>query len=117
VIDWEAKVGAPVVGVFATATALYIPTNDALAPYDGVQGVFDEAYREVSLIDTDAPTSDARPVIGINDGQFKFPPVQDDRLVITTAKGLAGTYIVKEVRADAHGITKLMLNKTADYAP
>lgn len=114
-IDWEAKVGAPVVGVFTSATALYIPASGA--PTYSVGGVFDAAYREVILLDPESPTSDARPVIGINDGQFPDPPQQDDRLVITTKDGPQGTFIVKEARPDKHGITKLMLSKTRDYVP
>lgn len=107
-IDWEDMVGAPCVAVFGEADPWpYLPA-DGSASYTVIP-VFDEGYREITLIDATSPTSDATPVIGVNDGQFKAPPLQGDR----TQNPITGTwYIVKESRPDSHGVTKLMLNLT-----
>jgi hypothetical protein len=111
-VDWERMVVAPLVKVFGEdAPALYIPIDTSVAPY-GITPVFDEAYREIILLDMSSPTSDAMPVVGINDGQFIAPPKQDDRIRITRTMV---TYLVKEVRADGHGHTKLMLALTDPY--
>lgn len=125
-IDWQAKCGAPLNAVFG-APGLYVPRDDT-PPYL-INGVFDEAYREVILLDVDSPNTDARPVIGINDDQRPAGQAiwdQNDRLVIpVTPDGTGGytipagavTYLVKESRPDGHGTTKLMLAKTAMYPP
>jgi hypothetical protein len=111
-VDWERLVVAPLVKVFGEdSPALYIPLDASVAPYP-ITPVFDEAYREIILLDMSSPTSDAMPVAGINDSQFTIPPVQNDRIRI--ARTMV-TYLVKEVRADGHGHTKLMLAKTDPY--
>jgi hypothetical protein len=111
-IDWEAEVGAPTTAIFG-GPATYYPA-DGSAPFD-VTGVFDEAYRETVIIDSLSYTSDAQPVIGITDSQFGirgYAPKQNDKVEIRDPLALAfgRTFIVKEVRPDSHGITKLMLN-------
>lgn len=107
-IDWEGMVGAPTVAVFGQP-ALYIPATGA--PYP-VTVVFDEGYTETVLLEGMAPTSDARPVAGVNDAQLAAAVVQgQDRLQVLN------TYIIKEARPDKHGITKLMLALTAAYPP
>jgi hypothetical protein len=110
-IDWEAEVGAPNVGVFG-GPAIYMPA-DASTPF-GVTGVFDAQYREVVIIDSLSYTSDAAPMIGITDGQFlanNWKPGQNDKLQITDplSASFGKIFIVKEVRPDSHGITRLVL--------
>ncbi len=107
-IDWESKVGAQVVKVFGTDTpAIYMPA--AGSPYP-VTPVFDEAYREIIILDGESPTSDAKPVVGINDSQFQAEPVQGDKIQIWLKGVPYKTYLVKEVRSDSHGVTRLELN-------
>jgi hypothetical protein len=112
-VDWEAEVGEPTTALFGSA-ATYFP-GDGSPPF-GVVGVFDEGYREVVIIDSLSYTSDAQPVIGITDGQFAawgWKPAQNDKVLIQDPLAMANgkTFIVKEVRPDSHGITKLMLNE------
>lgn len=112
-IDWEAEVGAPTTAEFG-GPAIYMPA-DGSPPFD-VVGVFDDAYREVVIIDSLSYTSDAQPVIGITDSQFAIRgrvPAQNDKIEIRDplSKHFGQTFIVKEPRPDSHGITKLMLNK------
>lgn len=114
-IDWEAEVGGPTVAVFG-GPAIYYPA-DGSASF-AVTGVFDEAYREVTIIDSLAYTSDAQPVIGIDQGQFDLAgwvPGQNDLVKITDplARAFGQTFIVKEPRPDSHGIVKLMMNESA----
>lgn len=116
-VDWGTEVGTPTTEVFG-GTAVYFP-NDASPQFDLV-GVFDEAYREVTIIDGLSYTSDATPVIGITDSQFAakgWTPQQNDRVQITdpmaSAYALGVIFIVKEVRPDSHGITRLVLNEWA----
>ncbi len=110
-VDWEAEVGAPTTAVFGGA-ATYFPKDGS--PSFGVIGVFDEAYREVTMIDELSFTSEAQPVIGITDSQFaakNWTPAQGDKVRIDDplARAYGQTFMVKEPRPDSHGITKLML--------
>lgn len=107
-VDWEAKVGAPVVAVFGEPIAgMYQPYDRSLAAYP-LNPVFDEAVREVILQDNELPITDVMPMAGVNDGQFKYPPAQGD---MWQRQASSQWYIVKEVRPDGHGITVLKLNK------
>lgn len=112
-IDWEATVGAPTVDVFG-GPARYYPADGS--PAFDVIGVFDAAFREVTMADGLAYTSDARPVIGINDAQFLanlWTPQQNDKVKITdpnAGQWFGASFIVKEARPDGKGITRLDLN-------
>jgi len=113
-IDWEAACGTPLMAVFGEA-AIYYPSVGA--PFD-VIGVFDEAYREVTIIDSLSYTSDTMPVIGITDGQFMANgcvPAQNDKLKMNdpTKPYFGRTFLVNEPQPDGHGITKMKLNLAA----
>lgn len=114
-VDWEAEVGTPTTAEFGGA-ATYFPKDGS--PSFGVVGVFDEAYREVTMIDGLSYTTDAQPVIGITDSQFaakNWIPQQGDKVRIDDplARAVGKMFMVKEPKADSHGITKLMLMATA----
>lgn len=111
-INWEDSVLKPCAAVFGETEqpATYYPPDDS-EPYPVVP-IFDEAYREIIVLDVAAPTSDAMPVVGINASQFRAPPAQDAELFIPRARNGAGQrYLVKEVRPDGHGNYKLMLTE------
>lgn len=117
-VDWETEVGAPLVQAFG-GPAHYYPGNGG-ADFD-VIGVFDEGYREVTIVDGLSYTSDAQPVIGITASQFALnncEPAQNDKVLIMDplSKAYGKTFIVKEPRPDSHGIIKLMLNEWAGSA-
>lgn len=102
-------VGAPCVKVFGEEFAgTYLPFDTSLPSYP-LTPVFDEAYREVILLDAESAVSDVMPVGGVNDSQFQSPPRQNDRW---QRQASGQWYIVKEVRPDGHGITLLKLLKT-----
>lgn len=108
-IDWQDKVGAPCVAVFGEPVAgTYRPYDTSLASYP-LNPVFDEAYREVVLLDGESATSDVMPVAGVNDSQFKSVPRQND---MWQRQASGQWYMVKEVRPDGHGITLLKLLKS-----
>lgn len=114
-VDWGTEVGTPTTALFG-GPARYFP-HDGSPAFD-VVGVFDEAYREVQIIDGLSYTSDAQPVIGITDSQFaanNWVPAQNDKVLILDPlmAAFGQTFIVKEPRPDSHGITKLMLNEAA----
>lgn len=114
-VDWETEVGTPTTDEFG-GPAVYYP-KDGSKPFD-VIGVFDEGYREVTIIDGISYTSDAMPTIGITDLQFAangVTPTQDAKVKITDplSRWFGYTYIVKEVRPDSHGITRLVMNATS----
>jgi hypothetical protein len=118
-VDWESEVGAPLVETFGGG-ATYFPADGS--PSFPVNGVFDEGYREVTIIDGLAYTSEAQPVIGINESQFVAngrKAAQGDKVQITDPKSKAfgKVFIVKEPRPDSHGIVKLMMNETSDGLP
>lgn len=73
-IDWEREVLDPLAEVFGLEEWLvsFFP-QDGTAPF-GIKPVFDEAYREVILLDAMAPTTDAMPVMGVPRHYFKGMP-------------------------------------------
>ncbi len=102
-IDWEKNVLAPCQGVFGEP-ATYTPAGGSPT---SVSVIFDSAYMEVSMSEYGVEKTTARPVAGVNLGDFGIPPAQGDQLLrIGTGK----TYQVREVRPDSHGSALLMLN-------
>ncbi|MCP1376042.1 head-tail joining protein [Dyella lutea] len=104
-IDWDKAVLAPTEGVFGEA-ATYLPAAGGTLP---IVGVFDEAYREVDLVDTGVGATSVTPVIGVRLAQFVATPVQGDQVRVPSVGKL---YVVREVRPDGHGWAKLMLGYT-----
>lgn len=114
-VDWDGLVLAPCMEVFgetAVYTAAAAGFGDfafgesgfgSTAPFE-ITGVFDEAYREVDLLDGPGITT-AMPVLGIRLAEFSSPPAQGDQLIVR-----GQTFVVREVRPDGHGGAKLMLN-------
>lgn len=72
-----------------------------------VPGIFDEAYREVTLAGDGSALTTAMPVLGVRLADFTDPPLQGDQLTIVRT---GETYVVKEVRVDGHGWAQLLLN-------
>lgn len=102
-IDFDALVLGPCRDTFGEK-ATYKPATGASF---AISGVFDEAYRELTLLDTGDATSSDIPVLGVRLADFPAPPAQNDKLTIVSVNS---TFIVKEVRPDGHGWAKLMLN-------
>jgi hypothetical protein len=75
-----------------------------------INGVFDEAYREVDPSGSGIGLTSASPMLGVNLSDLPNPPLQDDQLTIQSSGSI---YIVKEVRVDSHGWAQLMLNKVS----
>lgn len=106
-IDWDSAVLGPLFQVFAEPVT-YTPSGGApFALPSG--GVFDQAYREVTLVD-DVPATEETPVLGVRLADFTTPPAQNDQLEIASVDT---TYIVQEVRLDGHGYAKLMLSEVS----
>lgn len=72
-----------------------------------VNGIFDEAYREVTAAGDGSAVTSESPVLGVQLGDFPAVPLQDDQLTVTRT---GETFAVKEVRPDSHGWALLMLN-------
>jgi hypothetical protein len=87
---------------------VYQPASGAAAFQ--ITGVFDRAYREITLLDDNAAASTVTPVLGVRLADFPAPPVPNDRVTIASV-GL--TYVVRNVQPDGHGWAKLMLNVAA----
>lgn len=105
-IDWDAEVLGPTIAVFGEdADKRPIYTASDAAPVE-IDGVFDEAYREVDLIDNGVGANTVMPVLGVRLIQFVRPPRQNE--LITIPK-VGKTYVIKDVRPDGHGWAKLML--------
>ena len=140
-IDWEREVLQPLAEVFGLddCAVTFYPKGGS-APYN-IKPVFDEAYRDVMLLDVMAPTTDAKPVMGVP--RHYFPGLPRDilyaqdflrecklRLVLPAIAAYTGVigqdpiggfaigvepprwYIVKEAQLDGHGNVKLILMKT-----
>ncbi len=101
-IDW-ATLTAPCKAVFGEPVT-YQPADGAAFV---INGIFDDAYREVTVAgDGTAVTTDS-PILGVQLGDFAAPPLQGDQLTVTRT---GETFVVKEVRPDSHGWAVLMLN-------
>lgn len=102
-VDWDAVVLGPVVGVFGEPVT-YVP---AAGQPITVSGVFDEAYTEVIVGGDGIPVTSVMPVLGVRIAQFPQLPRQGDTL---TVQRTGERFTVREVRDDGHGCAKLMLN-------
>lgn len=102
-IDWGQNVLGPLLGVFGEA-ATYAPATGA--PF-AIIGIFDEAYRELSGLESGIAMTTEMPVLGVRVSDFPASPLQGDQL---TLQRTGVRYVVREVRLDGHGYAKLMLN-------
>lgn len=106
-IDWDAEVIGPLMGVFGESIT-YQPVVGGAFP---VTGIFDDAYlKEVLFDDASTGVTEASAVLGVQIAQFPTPPAQNDRLVVDRT---GAVYVVREVRLDGHGAGKLMLSRMA----
>ena len=103
-IDWDEHVIGPTIDVFGEP-ATFLPKAGGSLP---IEGVFDEAYREVSLID-DLGATGVMPMLGVRAAQFLVAPLRGDSVRIPSVGKL---YVVKDIRPDGHGWLKLMLGYT-----
>lgn len=104
-VDWDANVIAPCTDVFGEPVT-YMPANGEPFP---IEGVFDEAYHEVVMLDNGPAITTESPVLGVRAAQFPSgqSPHKGDQLMIPSVNTI---YTVKDVRPDGHGHIKLMLN-------
>lgn len=101
-IDWDSLVLAPLQNVFGEPVTYVDDIGVVVAGH----GIFDEAYREVNLVDSGAVTTE-HPVLGIRTSDFSVMPRQTGRItILRTGK----TYVIREVQIDGHGAAKLLLN-------
>lgn len=108
-IDWDAEVLGPVMGVFGEDNLpTYMPVSGP--SFSLPDAVFDREYLLVVTNDDGSENTTRRPVLGVRLSLFAAPPVQNDKVMIPSV-GL--TYIVREVQPDGHGWAKLMLNRVA----
>jgi hypothetical protein len=111
VIDLDALVIGPTIGVFGETVAL----ADGSAAPPTFQGVFDSAYLELPALGgemiADLNISTRRPVLGVQLSSMPVEPLQGMELVIR-----GKIYSVKEVREDGHGHAKLLLS-LGSYEP
>jgi len=106
-IDWDAKVIGPLENVFGEP-ATYLP---AVGTAYAITGVFDSAYKDVTLIDIGIEANAVQPVLGVRASAFRVPPLQGDAVRITSVGKL---FLVRDVRPDGHGWIKLMLADTGN---
>lgn len=106
-IDWGAQVLAPTIKVFGQPGTL---TQGGVSV--DLNGIFDEAYVDVDVLDGMQTTS-TKPCFGIDLVDLPFAPAQGARVFIPAALGaplVDTTYIVKKVQKDGHGGARLLLN-------
>lgn len=116
-IDWDQAVLGPLLAVFGEADPpTYYPRVGL--PF-AIDGVFDEAYREVAINGDGAPMNTTSPVLGIRLAQFagRPDPTQGDRVKIASARssltGQPGAmFVVRNVEPDGHGWAFLRLQET-----
>lgn len=109
-LSFDLLVVEPCIAAFGEqAQGFDLPTY---TPADGgipfpIDGVFDEAYREVDPI-TGSPVSSTAPMLGVRLAAFP-PGVAQAQGDLLTIRG--GNYVVREVRVDSHGWARLLLNE------
>lgn len=109
-IDWDTMVNGPVMGVFGEP-AMFRPATSA--PFR-IHGTFHESYKSLELAGGMGMTTEI-PALGVQLAEFRVPPLQKDRVVITpTALHGGGTYVVKEVQKNGIGGAMLLLNLMED---
>ena len=104
-IDWDAEVLGPLMGVFGEPVQYRPHTGAPLA----ISGVFDDAYqKEMLFSDASVELTTVQAVLGVQLSQFNVPPAQNDQLTVVRT---GASYVVKDVRVDSHGGAKLVLSK------
>jgi hypothetical protein len=73
-----------------------------------IDGVFDDAYREVGIAANGNAVTSTHPILGVRVADLPAAPLQGDKLTLSRN---GRTYVVKEVRPDSHGWAILLLNK------
>ncbi len=102
--DFDGYILAPLFGQFAESVTYGFSDGSTLA----VDGIFDEAYRELIPQGGVLAYTTERPVCSVRLAQFaNAPPQQGDMLTVNRT---GNVYAVHEVRLDGHGAAKLMLN-------
>ncbi|GJG92839.1 hypothetical protein [Cupriavidus pauculus] len=104
-IDWDAEVIGPLMGVFGEAIQ-YTPVGGIALT---VTGVFDDAFvKEVLFDDASSGVTEVSAVLGVQISQFASAPAQNDQLVVVRT---GARFIVREARLDGHGAAKLRLSR------
>lgn len=106
-IDWNAVVLAPVMGVFGERVR-YMPANGA--PFDTTHSVFDDGFQEVDPLGSPGVLS-SHPVLGIQLSEFPAGfDAKEAQGDIFTVLRTGVTYIVKSGEPDSHGHALLRAN-------
>jgi hypothetical protein len=114
VIDWNAVVLGPVMGVFGQQV-LYQPANGT--PFTIFHGVFDNGFVEVDPIGSPGVLS-AKPVLGIQLSEFPAGfDAKEAQGDFFTMLSTGVTYIVKGGEADSHGHALLRANVAPVVTP
>lgn len=112
-IDWDAVVIGPLMGVFAEP-ATYMPLAGGSFP---ITVIFDDAYlKEVMFEDASSGVTEVSACIGVQLSQFTADPVQNDQVFIPAnplTRRLAATYVVRQPRPDSRGASRLLLTKAS----
>ncbi len=118
-IDWDALLLAPVMGVFGEGDPAIAATQPLFMPAIGMSfrlpdAVFDAEYQQIEIEGEMSATTTSRPVLGVRLARFAVPPAQNDRVYIPS---VATVFVVKDVEHDGHGHAKLVLMRTVDAPP
>lgn len=104
-IDWDAEVIGPLMGVFGESIQ-YTPVGHAPI---AITGVFDDAFvKEMLFDDASTGVTEVSAVLGVQVSQFATLPAQNDQLMVVSTRA---RFVVREVRPDGHGAAKLRLSR------
>ncbi len=101
-IDWEGKLLSPLMKLVGVP----IVFTPALGVAVNLNGIFNEAHEEVTLLD-DVPASTVSPAVGVNRSDLNQDPLQGD---MVTIESTGETYVIRDVQPDGHGHILLLLN-------
>ena len=103
-IDWQKKVLAPNIKIFGEP-AVFTPAGGSAY---GVNVIFDNAYKEVTVSEYGTEIVSVFPAVGINLAEFSAVPAQGDTFFIPRTNS---TYSVRNPKPDSHGGMFVILNK------
>ena len=104
-IDWDTCLLGPVHDVFGEAITYVSPKGVSVQ----LVGIFDKAYKNISLIDNAPEVSSEQPVVGVRLSQFPdgTKPQKGGKVQVPS---VSTTYTVRDIEADGHGEAKLLLH-------
>lgn len=104
-VDWD-QINVDVRDVFGPDPVDWPVYRPVIGAPFSINGIFDQAFLLVTLIDEHAAASTLNPVMGVRLADFPAPPQQNDRVYVPKVNA---TFVVQNVQPDSEGWAMLQL--------